>query len=134
MEMANCRKCKKVYAKIRSQICPECEKEEEQLFLAVQDYLRDHPKAPLTEVAEATGVSAKKIMNYLRDGRIEVAIPVLQCDGCGTLISTGKLCEECQKKAASDWENMTSTMRANAPALESQTSGAPKVTMHTRKK
>ncbi|MCL2235194.1 MAG: MerR family transcriptional regulator [Defluviitaleaceae bacterium] len=134
MEMANCRKCRKIYARIRSQICPECEKEEEQLFSVVQDYLRDNPKAPLTQVAEATGVSAKKIMNYLREGRIEVAVPVLQCDGCGTLISTGKLCEDCQKKVASNWENMASSMRANIPAPEAQTSDGPKVTMHTRKK
>ncbi|MCL2855158.1 MAG: hypothetical protein FWE21_06015 [Defluviitaleaceae bacterium] len=135
MELANCRKCKKVYTKIRSVICPCCEKEEEGLFLSVQDYLRENPKSPLSEVAEATGVTAKKILGYIRDGRLEVAkAEGLHCRNCGEPISAGHFCTGCQDRVAKEAESLLASMRPTATTKESLSSNGAKITMHTHKR
>lgn len=135
MEMANCRKCKKLFAKIRSQICTDCEREEEELFLVVQDYLRDHPKATIGEVSEATGATAKKILGYLRDGRIETVTGELNCRDCGEKISTGHFCATCAEKASREMDNMIASMKsAMTPSAQPENKAGKVVTMHTRKK
>jgi len=134
MEMANCRKCKKLFAKIRSPICTDCEREEEQLFLVVQDYLRDNPKATIGEVAEATGATAKKILGYLRDGRLEAATGELSCRNCGEKITGGHFCDECTERVNREMDNMVASMKAISKPAQPEGKMSGNVTMHTRKK
>ncbi|MDR2166283.1 MAG: MerR family transcriptional regulator [Clostridiales bacterium] len=96
MEMAHCKRCKRLFARVLGPICDECNKAEEEIFHGVKEYLRDNPKSTVGEISEATGVSAKKIFGYLREGRLEVAEGAgLHCARCGIAIASGKLCEEC---------------------------------------
>ncbi|MCL2415533.1 MAG: MerR family transcriptional regulator [Defluviitaleaceae bacterium] len=95
MEMANCRKCKKIFPMIKEPLCDSCLKEEEKLFLSVRDFLQDSPKSTLAEVSAATNVSAKKILGYLREGRIEIISGELKCRFCGVAITSGNCCDAC---------------------------------------
>jgi len=107
MEMANCRKCKKLFPRITDPICDTCKKGEEEIFNSVKEFLRDNPKSTVGEVAEATGVTAKKIFGYLRDGRIEIAEGAgLFCTQCSTPIRSSQLCQECFAKASKEISNM----------------------------
>ena len=99
--MSNCKKCKKMFLQVNDPICTDCKKAEEAIFDLVKEYLRDHPRSTVGEVSEATGVSAKKIFGYLREGRIEIAEGGgLNCMQCGVPIKTGQLCQQCFTKAS----------------------------------
>ena len=98
MEMANCRRCRKLFAKIDSPICDDCKKEEEKLFEEVKKYLRDFPNSTLSQISEATGMPLKKLVAYLREGRLEVASGELVCRQCGAEIASGNFCNRCAAK------------------------------------
>ncbi len=98
MDMQNCPKCGRLFAKVSSKICPICEKEEEAIFQKVKAYLDENPGCIMAELLEATGVSAKKVLRYLREGRLVVSKGmenVLACESCGEPIVTGRFCDKC---------------------------------------
>lgn len=101
MEMRNCKKCGKVFTSLGDKICPDCKRAEDELFTKVKEYIYDHPRASIKEVAEETEVDEEIILRYMREGRIEVAddsLSTLTCEKCGKIIRTGKYCIDCQKK------------------------------------
>lgn len=91
----NCPRCKKVFNFINSPICETCVKEERDIYDSVRDYLKDHPGINLMQLSKETEVSAKKITGYIKDGRLELDSPEIECENCGTKLRTGRLCEEC---------------------------------------
>jgi len=98
MDIRNCTRCGKIYQYDGFKICPTCRREDEEDFLKVREYLYDYPGANLQEVHEATGVATSKIIEFLRQGRLEVAEEsnlILQCEKCGTSIKTGRYCDKC---------------------------------------
>lgn len=106
MVLARCKRCGKVFSKvIERDVCPACLEAEEEEFQKVKDFFREHPRARLEEASRETGVDKKTIMQFLKDGRLQLALPEeealregLFCERCGRPISQGKLCVECRKK------------------------------------
>lgn len=99
MELRNCEKCGRAFAFTGSPLCSRCDNvNEEEDFKKVRDYLYDHPGATIVEVSEATEVSEKRILRFLRDNRIEIREEdnmLLDCERCGTAIRSGKFCDSC---------------------------------------
>ncbi|KAI4453421.1 snf2/rad54 helicase family [Holotrichia oblita] len=102
MDTKNCARCGKWFSTIKSTpICPACEKQEEETFKVVKGYIDDHPHSTTAEVSEATDVSVKKILKYLKDGRLEVSAGMkgdIMCDACGKPIPRGRYCDSCAIK------------------------------------
>lgn len=103
MNIRNCSKCGKIYAYDgTSKLCPKCRKEEEEEFKRVKEYIYDHPEANIQLVSEETGVPVKKILRYLREGRLELKDEhnnlILACERCGKPIKTGRFCDMCVKE------------------------------------
>lgn len=99
MEVKVCRSCKKIFQYISGpEICHQCREAEEELFQKVKEYLREHPGANTYEINQETGVSAKLVEKFLRQGRLEVAPDsalFLGCERCGKKITTGRFCNNC---------------------------------------
>lgn len=98
MELKNCKRCGKLFAYSRNDVCPDCVRREEETFQLVRDFLKEFPGSKITEVNQNTGVSIKKLMQYLREGRIEILDDgqnYLKCLKCGEPIKVGKYCEKC---------------------------------------
>lgn len=70
MTFANCKSCRKPFAKTISSYCDNCAKIEEEEFLRVRDFLYANTHCDVSQVSKATGVPARKIMDYIRNGRI----------------------------------------------------------------
>ncbi|MCL2753031.1 MAG: MerR family transcriptional regulator [Defluviitaleaceae bacterium] len=133
MEMYNCRRCKKLFPRLREPICSDCIQQDEDLFNDVKNFLRDNPKTLIADVAAETGASAKKILGWLREGRLEIVGGDLTCKACGEGISTGIFCEPCQSKVNQDLDAMENSVGAARAALEAE-ARSNVVTMHSRAK
>ena len=102
VETKICKSCKHMFYYIAGpEVCPQCRAVEDEQFKIVKEYLRKNPGANLQEVKEATKVSGKLILRFLKEERLEVAedSPIaLVCEQCGKRISTGIRCIECESK------------------------------------
>lgn len=129
MNIKNCPKCKKIFSPINGKtICDECHKKEEEQFAIVRDYLRENRGADINVVSEETGVSTKKILKYLREGRLEVSEGMsdfLKCEKCGVSIKSGTYCKNCSEKMANKLQS--AIMSFNSENKDSN------LRMHTRR-
>lgn len=105
MEVRNCPNCGRLFNFVRTDLCPVCIKEAEEEFQKVRSYLRDNPKITIIELAEETGVEEDRIIQWIREGRLESRgfkeMP-LKCERCGVGIYSGTLCDKCSNNVADE--------------------------------
>ncbi|MBC7331606.1 MAG: hypothetical protein H5U01_09500 [Clostridia bacterium] len=102
-ELANCIKCGRAFLWTGGRkVCPQCIEEEERDFEKVYNYLRDHPRATIKEISEATEVEEDEILEFIKQGRIQLKFTdvagKLRCKRCGEPISSGEYCPSCLKE------------------------------------
>lgn len=98
MDIRNCSRCGKVYRYDGFKICPKCRREDEADFEKVKEYIDEHPGANIKEVSDATEIDSRKIIEFLRAGRLEIMDEnnlILSCERCGKPIKTGRFCDKC---------------------------------------
>lgn len=98
MQVQNCKRCGKVFSSLSKTVCPNCEKEEEAAFMKVKEFIRENSHCSLQEISDATEVSSKRILKFIRDGRLVISEGLqgeVVCDQCGRPIRTGRYCDSC---------------------------------------
>ena len=128
MEARNCPRCKKMFNYIKSPLCPACEKNDEDEFQALRTFIDENPSCNSNELHKGTGVTLKKIMSYIREGRLEISQGMhgeIKCDSCGTPILRGKYCDNCVIKINQKVNNLFSDS-----VIQTKTSNRAK--MHIR--
>jgi len=98
LNVANCPRCGRIFAKTVRNLCPQCLAEEEELYQKVYHYLRENPKSTVQQVSENTGVPEERILAFLRQDRLlasEWSFLTYPCERCGTPIKSGRYCEKC---------------------------------------
>ena len=144
MAALNCPRCKKLFHKVLSPVCPACEKKEEIQFEDLRKYIWDNPTASISQVAEETEVPAKRILRYIREGRLIVpeSMADIRCTSCGVQILEGNFCDPCAKKMADNLAGAFSSppppSAASTPANPGTAKSSPASAkkgggMHTRK-
>lgn len=131
METKNCPRCGRLFQEINDHVCPRCVKAEEDLFQNVKTYINDNPMCTLKDVMEETGISHKRILQYVKDGRLEISKGMhgeFKCEKCGKPLTRGKFCESCIVKMDLEVREMFGKVQHDEP--KSRT-GAK---MHTTKK
>lgn len=130
MELRNCPECGRVFTYIRTNLCPACQEKDEKDFRSVRAFLAKHPGSSIMDISKAIGISEEKIMRYIREGRIRFSSPaqatVLQCEVCGKIIQSGRLCPKCSEKLSAGLKK--SIMEENKKAIEGASN---KPRMHT---
>ncbi len=100
MEVRTCRQCKRIFNYLTGpNICPSCKDKLEEKFQEVKKYVEDHPDEGITQVAEANEVSAKQIQRWIREERLsfsESSGVGIDCESCGAMIRSGRLCQKCK--------------------------------------
>jgi len=104
---AVCARCGKLfdYMGFGFRYCPICKVFDEEEFSLVREYVYEHGTATMLEVEQQTGVSNRRIMQYLREGRLEIpeSSPIfIRCDGCNTEIRSGRFCKACGSKLSKE--------------------------------
>lgn len=98
MNIRNCIRCKNIYQYDGFKLCYNCRKEDELDFEKVKEYLEEYPGANISNVIDATGVDSKKVIEFLKEGRLEIEAGgdiILECETCGIGITTGRFCNKC---------------------------------------
>ena len=109
MDVRNCRRCGTIFNYITGvPICPACREEEEKRFQVVKKFVQDNVQAQIPEIVEACDVSHNQIHAWIRQERLvfSESSPIgIDCEGCGAMIKTGRLCERCKSDLARGLHN-----------------------------
>ena len=99
-DIRNCPRCGKIFAFLRTPVCPACQQLEEEEFERVKEYIYENPGMNMAIVSEATEVPIEKILKFLKDERLELTSEsdnlVLECERCKKPVRSGKYCEKCK--------------------------------------
>lgn len=110
MEVRACAQCKRLFNYLSgAPICPSCKDKLEEKFLEVKEYVREHPGEGVTEVAKANDVSPSQIRRWVREERLAFSDDSgigIDCENCGRMIKTGRLCQSCKEKLLGDLNNI----------------------------
>lgn len=129
MEVKVCSKCRRLFNYMYGpDICPDCLREEpematvqekkgkrllfdseksnttedKELFESVKDYIVTHPRATVMQIAEANETTPSKLLDWVRDGRLEFTDESkefwFECVSCSRKIRSGRLCNRCMHK------------------------------------
>lgn len=130
MSIRNCPECGKVFVPIGGiNLCPDCKKIEEEDYDKVYKYVRQNPGATIDKVAEDTSVVRKKVVKFLKEGRLkgtQIASDELRCISCGAPIPGGKVCSKC----AVDFDSKLKP-REQKPEREPEPHGKVSGAMHS---
>ncbi|MBR1865192.1 MAG: flagellar protein [Lachnospiraceae bacterium] len=110
MEVRTCKECKKLFNYLTGpSICPACKDKLEEKFQKVKEYIREHPHEGIGEVAEANDVSSNQIRRWIREERLSFSEESgigLDCESCGKMIRSGRLCQACKDKLLGNVNDM----------------------------
>ena len=109
MEPTNCPRCGKLFMKLRDPVCASCMKDDEENFETVRAFVKEFPNRTIKEVSDECNVSVKRILQYIRDGRLEASSGIqseVTCSKCGKQILSGRMCELCVKEVGSQIGSM----------------------------
>lgn len=99
MGLKNCKRCKKIFNYVNVPYCPDCIKEEEKCFEILREFIKQNQKSDIMEVSLKTGISEKKILNFIKEGKLEttngLSSVTFECEKCGSPIKNGRYCDEC---------------------------------------
>lgn len=122
MNLDNCPRCGKLFAKNFRDVCPVCIREIDKEYELCANYLREHKGAIISELSDQTGVSIKQITKFIREGRISMMnAPNLSypCESCGVLIRENHLCDACRARLTKDTRR---ALQSDQPGKQSPSS------------
>jgi flagellar operon protein (TIGR03826 family) len=105
LNILNCPRCGKVYAKNQRNMCPACIKISDEECERCTKYLRENKTVSIKELSEATKVEINQIGRFIREKRLSIATsPNIHyaCETCGGPIRDGNICRACRNRFNSD--------------------------------
>lgn len=110
MEVRTCKQCKRIFNYLTGvQICPACKDMLEEKFVVVKEYIREHPTEGINEVAKANEVSQNQIKRWIREERLSFSEDSgigIDCESCGQMIRSGRLCQKCKDRLLGKVDDM----------------------------
>jgi flagellar operon protein (TIGR03826 family) len=109
LNVGNCPRCGRVFAKGLRDVCNECYKDIEKQYEICVQYLRENRGCHIDQLSNDTEVSVRQITKFIREGRISlIGAPNLAypCDSCGTYIRESTMCESCRDRLKGDWKRV----------------------------
>lgn len=110
MEVRTCRQCKRLFNYLTGpNICQSCKEKLEEKFQEVKLYVEEHPTENITQVAAANDVTAKQIQRWIREERLAFSDKSgvgLDCESCGVMIRSGRLCQKCKDNLMGKLDDM----------------------------
>jgi len=112
MKVDHCKRCNKLYNKIKTPYCPICLDEIDRQFGIIRDYMDENPGSDISTILKDTKTEEKVLLFLIREERLafskKASVP---CSGCGKLIKSGRYCSECTVKLTSDFSKAEKQMK-----------------------
>jgi len=127
MNVENCPRCGRIFAKGIRDICPNCYRDIEEEYEICVKYLRENRESTMQVLSEETGVSIKQITKFLREGRISMKnAPNMSypCESCSTPIRDGHLCDACRSRLTRDINHLSEDERRRELQQQQQSKDA----------
>jgi len=108
-QVSNCRKCKKLFQRVASDLCQSCIALEEEQFTILYRALQKSGQQggiAIDELAEQVGVPVEDIERFYLEGRLSTAGTNLKmpCQACGMMMRDidrkGRYCVKCSEMTA----------------------------------
>lgn len=126
MDVRNCKGCGKLFNYVSGPpLCAACIKSMDEKFQEVKRYVYDNPSASIQQVSEEMEVSISQIKKWIREERLsfsDESIVGIDCEGCGTMIKTGRFCEKCKLTMATKLGNLYEEPKKQHTKKETNTS------------
>ena len=99
MSLAKCARCKKLFGRIASRVCPACQAAEDADYAKIHNVIAKNPGMKAEAVAITAGVDLECVLRMLDEGRLGV-VEVTEkpkCGRCGApaISHLKRLCEHC---------------------------------------
>lgn len=105
MAICKCGLCGKPFNSIGSTLCADCMVQLDESFIKVRKYIyQSSTKSDFTSIVENTEVSEKVLRILISQGRVNIdhkGGSGVKCRVCGTMTSSGVLCEQCNQRLMS---------------------------------
>ncbi|NIA12970.1 MAG: hypothetical protein GWP08_02730 [Nitrospiraceae bacterium] len=102
MPLATCPRCKKMFEKIRSIVCPKCQDEENTDYDRIRGVLDAQPNLNAEQVSVEADVDVQCVMRMIDEGLISNVEmkDAVKCGRCGApaISRSKKLCQACLEK------------------------------------
>lgn len=109
MNVRNCKKCGKLFNYAFGPIiCQDCIGAQEELFQKAKKYVQENPGCDIQELSENVDVEVSQIKQWIREERLQFSTdsPIrIACEGCGSMIRSGRYCEACKANMTSGLNN-----------------------------
>ncbi|MCL2015142.1 MAG: hypothetical protein FWG68_02720 [Defluviitaleaceae bacterium] len=129
MQVMNCPRCKRLFHKFIAPVCPECEKKEEEQFQELRSFVDEGEYTTMKDIAENTGIPLKRILKYIREGRLQVKQGLddaLKCIQCGQPVDKGNFCKSCGDKIMNEFPDSTAALTKAKETINKPAPAAPK--------
>ncbi|MGI6152243.1 MAG: MerR family transcriptional regulator [Christensenellaceae bacterium] len=125
LNFKQCKECGGVFQSSGKDVCPRCVKELDEKFKKIKQYLYKHPDAGVVEVSEETEIEERVILDFLKEGRLELKTPdgSISCEKCGAPISSGRLCKKCS-------DSLANTLNSVLPKKQPEVATKDKSKLH----
>jgi len=98
-DLQRCARCKRMFFRLGTSVCYECQPDEDADFEKIRDVLDRHEGLAAEELAEMAGVAAQCVLRMIEEGRLanEDASNPIRCGRCGepAISMTKRLCYHC---------------------------------------
>lgn len=122
MEVRNCKVCGSLFNYIGgAPLCAACQRDADNKFDQVKQYIYDNPNANIHKVAEDNEVTIGQLKKWVKEERLEfteTSAAMLDCESCGTPIRTGRFCNMCKDKIQN---KLGSVYQEKKPEVKKQT-------------
>lgn len=127
MDIRNCKGCGKLfkYYGATTPMCATCMKALDDKYEQVKKYIYDNPRANINEVAQEMDVSIQQLQRWVREERLsfsEDSLVGVECESCGTMIRTGRFCQNCKAKMKNDLSSAIAKPEIKKPTPQKDTS------------
>jgi len=116
MPLATCPRCKKLFSKTETPVCPSCNEAEEADYKKVREILDAQPGLTPEQVSKEADVDVAVVNRMLKDGVLEFAEKggSLLCGRCGkapAMSASKRLCQPCLDALNAQVAQATSQIR-----------------------
>lgn len=67
MSLSNCKACGILFISHRSPYCDSCQKDQNQYYFKLRDYMKTNPRASMMEAHQHTGIPISKLLELRKE-------------------------------------------------------------------